>query len=124
MLALSNFHEPGVWLVISVLCGVALLAGWSFTPNVWRPWLAFSYWVAIPYLALLTGAVSPRLMGLRYMDWSNSFQAGAALFLVLVVLATRRPFADCNAAATPAGCAGSSCCDLGRRCRRYLPMWR
>jgi hypothetical protein len=82
MLALSNFHEPGVWLVISVLCGVALLAGWSFTPNVWRPWLALFYWVAIPYLALLTGAVSPRLMGLRYME------AGAALLLVLVVLAT------------------------------------
>jgi hypothetical protein len=87
MLALSSFHEPGVWLVISALCGVALVAGWSFAPDSWRAWLALAYWVAIPYLALLAGAVSPRLMGLRFLDWSNNFQAGTALFLVLVILA-------------------------------------
>lgn len=87
MLALSSIHEPGVWLVISVLCGVALLAGWSFAPNSWRAWLALAYWITIPYLALLTGAVSPRFMGLYFLDWANSFQAGMVLFLVIVILA-------------------------------------
>ena len=86
MSVFQNFHEPGVWLVISALCGVALLAGWPFTAPRWRAWVVLAYWLLIPYLTLITGAVSPRLMGLRYLDWSTSFQVGAALILVLALL--------------------------------------
>jgi hypothetical protein len=64
-----------------------MLAGRAYAPPAWRPWIALAYWVLIPYLALLAGAVSPRLMGLYWLDWRATFQVGAGLLLVCVLLA-------------------------------------
>lgn len=83
----ASFSEPGFWLVISGLFAVALLAGRPFAPSRWRSWLAVSYWVLIPYFALLAGAVSPRLMGLYWLDWRATFQIGAGLLLISLLLA-------------------------------------
>jgi hypothetical protein len=83
----ASFTEPGFWLVISFLLAVVLLVARTYAPPAWRPWLAPAYWVLIPYLALLAGAVSPRLMGLYWLDWRATFQVGAGLLLVSVLLA-------------------------------------
>ena len=53
----------------------------------WRAWLAPAYWLFIPYFALLAGAVSPRLMGLFWIDWRTTFQVGAGLLLAIGLLA-------------------------------------
>lgn len=83
----ASFAEPGFWLVISVLFAVVMLAGRAYAPPAWRNWITLAYWVVIPYLALLAGAVSPRLMGLYWLDWRATFQVGAGLLLATVLLA-------------------------------------
>lgn len=83
----ASFGEPGFWLVISVLFAVVLLAGRAYAPPAWRGALALAFWVLVPYLALLTGAVSPRLMGIYWLDWRAAFQVGAGLLLASLLLA-------------------------------------
>lgn len=83
----TSFAEPGFWLVMAGLFAVVLLAGRAYAPPAWRNWLPLAYWLLIPYLALLAGAVSPRLMGLVWLDWRATFQVGAGLLLATVLLA-------------------------------------
>jgi hypothetical protein len=45
------------------------------------------YWALLPYLALITGGVSPRLMGVLYIDWRTSLTLGIGLALAMVMLA-------------------------------------
>lgn len=87
MMHFASFAEPGFWLVISGLFAVVLLVGRVYAPQSWRPWLSLAYWLLIPYLALLAGAVSPRLMGLYSLDWRATFQVGAGLLLAILLLA-------------------------------------
>jgi len=83
----ASFAEPGFWLVMAGLFAVVLLVGRAYAPPPWRNWLPAAYWLLIPYLALLAGAVSPRLMGLYWLDWRATFQVGAGLLLATVLLA-------------------------------------
>jgi hypothetical protein len=83
----ASFAEPGFWLVMAGLFAVVLLAGRAYAPPAWRDRLPVAYWLLIPYLALLAGAVSPRLMGLYWLDWRATFQVGAGLLLATVLLA-------------------------------------
>ncbi len=83
----ASFTEPGFWLVISVLFAVVLLVARTYAPPAWRTWILLAYWVILPYLALLAGAVSPRLMGLAWLDWRAAFQVGAGLLLASLLLA-------------------------------------
>ncbi len=82
-----SFHEPGFWLVVSLLCTVALLAGRPFAPAAWRTPLAVANWVGIPYLALIAGGVSPRLMGLQFLNWLTVFQLGVGLAVTVLAIA-------------------------------------
>lgn len=83
----ASFSEPGFWLVISALFAVVVLAGRAYAPAARRTRIALAYWVLLPYLALLAGAVSPRLMGLYWLDWRATLQVGAGLLLASVLLA-------------------------------------
>ena len=85
MSAFLSFHEPGFWLVVGLLCGIALLAAWPFVPQTRRSWLLLAYWLLVPYLALISGGVSPRLMGLYHLDWPNSLRLGVGIVFVLLV---------------------------------------
>jgi hypothetical protein len=49
--------------------------------------LAPLYWLLLPYMALLVGAVSPRLMGLYWFDWRATLEVGAGLLLAIGTLA-------------------------------------
>ena len=87
MSTFASFAEPGFWLVISLVAAIVLVVARHYATPPWRNWLAPAYWLLIPYLALLAGAVSPRLMGIYWIDWRTTFQVGAGLLLALGLLA-------------------------------------
>ena len=87
MSAFTGWREPGFWLVLTLLLGVAVLAGRSFLPPRWRTPALLAYWILLPYGALIAGAVSPRLMGLVYIDWLTTLRLGLGLAAVLIVVA-------------------------------------
>jgi hypothetical protein len=87
MALFASFSEPGFWLVMAALAGIVLLAARATVASPARDWLAPLYWLLIPYAAMLAGAVSPRLMGVYWIDWRTTFQVGAPLLLTLGLLA-------------------------------------
>ncbi len=87
MAAFLSFHAPGFWLVVSLLCMLAAVAAQPFLPQRWRGGVILAAWLVVPYLALISGGVSPRLLGLRYLDWATTFRLGAGMLLAVVILA-------------------------------------
>jgi hypothetical protein len=87
MPSFASFSEPGLWLIVAFAAAIVLLIARYYSPAPWRTWLAPAYWFFIPYFALLAGAVSPRLMGLFWIDWRMTFQVGAGLLLAIGLLA-------------------------------------
>ena len=64
-----------------------MAAARPFVPATWRPFLFAGFWIGLPYLALVAGGVSPRLMGLLYVDWITSLRLGVGLALALITVA-------------------------------------
>jgi hypothetical protein len=57
----------------------------------WRLNLILLYWLLIPYLGLILGGLSPRLMGFTDIDWQASLSLGAGLIVgILATLAAVR----------------------------------
>lgn len=85
---LGQLHpqQPGFWL----LFGLVLAAGQWLSGRWLRPGLLprveVARWVLAPYLGLLLGGLSPRLLGLSDLDWLAGFGLGFGLVLVLWVL--------------------------------------
>lgn len=80
---------PLSWLLVSLIGGCGLFIFYYRIPLPYRPLLRNARWIVIPYLGLLTGGVSPRLMGLTGINWFASFGVGLVLMggiLVLLVL--------------------------------------
>ncbi len=78
---------PGFWLALSLLTlPVALILGARLSERS-RRWLYAARWVLIPYAGLLTGGLSPRLMGLSKINWATTLSLGVALFFGLAALA-------------------------------------
>jgi hypothetical protein len=85
--------EPGLWVLASLLLYVlsaqvarwspiARMLGWLIDRDVLGPiWWAvrLAYLAGIPYLVLLTGAASPRGMGLSGQDWVRTLGVGVPL---------------------------------------------
>lgn len=86
MSAFTSFHEPGFWLVMALLTGIAILAARPFLPQGWRMPLMAGYWTLFPYLAYISGGVSLRLMGVIYQDWLTVFRLGVGLVLALMAI--------------------------------------
>lgn len=87
MAAFLSFHAPGFWLVLTLLAGVIMLGVRPYLPHRVQQWAVIGYWGLSPYLALITGGVSPRLMGVMYIDWRTSLTLGVGLALTMVALA-------------------------------------
>lgn len=86
--AFLSFHAPGFWLVMALLGAVVAVGVRPFLPQqAARTLVIPAYWVLLPYLALISGGVSPRLMGLVYIDWAVSLRIGVGLALALIALA-------------------------------------
>jgi hypothetical protein len=68
-----------------------------------RQWQA-ARWVLIPYLGLLFGAISPRLIGLTDIDWLASLGFGLGLtFVIWVLLVLVRVTINLTEATSPLG---------------------
>lgn len=85
--AFLSFHAPGFWLVMALLGGVMVFGIRPFISTSAQTPVIVAYWVLVPYLALISGGVSPRLMELVYIDWAISLRIGVGLALALIVLA-------------------------------------
>ncbi len=82
---------PGLWLALSLLHGgIALLLTWLLPPQRLgargRRWLWLSRWLLVAYLGLISGGLSPRLMGLADLDWVRGLTLGAGLMAGLALL--------------------------------------
>lgn len=78
--------RPGFWLLLSFgLSGLTLMAA-HFLPEkvVWR--LRMGRWVLTPYLGLLVGGLSPRLLGLSDIDWVAGLGLGVGLIFAIWLL--------------------------------------
>lgn len=93
-----HWQQPGFWLLISFLSSLALWGLRIARPSVQRqPWHLASR-ILVPYLGLLSGALSPRLMGLSDLDWLAGlgvgviliFSIGGLLVLIRITLGTER----------------------------------
>lgn len=99
-----SFHAPGFWLVMALLGAVVAVGVRPFLPQQAARMLVLpAYWVLLPYLALISGGVSPRLMGLVYIDWAVSLRIGVGLALALIALAVgMRAVSTLSGASAPA----------------------
>lgn len=81
-------HAPGFWLVLDLIAGALFWLGMGYVPLRARPLATAARWVVIPYLGLLLGGLSPRLMGLAGINWPVSLGLGVGLLFAMVALLT------------------------------------
>ena len=82
-----HWQRPGFWMLFSFLTSIAFLFTYQFVSPERHDPLRMARWFFIPYLAILFGGLSPRLMGLTDIDWVAGLGTGVALiFVVLVIL--------------------------------------
>lgn len=81
-----SLDAPGLWLILSAVSGVLLLAVGSRLPVPYRGWMRIARWLLIPYVGLLLGSLSPRLMGITGINWPATFGLGLSMTFVVLVL--------------------------------------
>jgi len=98
---ISPGTAPGWWIVVSwILYALSVNLNWHLGQRVkgrfevarraqsWSgwPWIVLvtqlAFFVGLPYLALISGATSPRLMGLTQVDWVKSLTWGLPMGIV------------------------------------------
>ena len=78
--------RAGLWLALSfLLAGIATVVTRKNAPDLERL-VRVVRWVQVPYIGLLLGDLSPRLMGLSEIDWSSGFSVGVVALAGLLVL--------------------------------------
>lgn len=85
----SLWQAPLGWLGISIGIGTCLWFLYPQATPAYRGLLRNTRWIVIPYLGLLMGGISPRLMGLSGINWFASFGFGLVLIggvLVLLII--------------------------------------
>jgi hypothetical protein len=93
---LSPF-APGFWLLVGILSTALLASIQTMIGARWRGLIWFAHWLVIPYLGLLLGGLSPRLLGLAGHDWLAGLGLGLALiFAVVILLTLARAITDLN----------------------------
>jgi hypothetical protein len=81
-----KFNIGLLWLAIGLSTGLLLLLIYPLLAPRFRQPLLLLRWVLVPYLGLLTGGLSPRLMGLTGINWLASFGLGLGLIGALLAL--------------------------------------
>jgi hypothetical protein len=79
-------QSPGFWLLISFLLTALLLSVKESIPARWRQPLWLAHWLIVPYLGLLLGGLSLRLLGITGIDWLASLGLGLGLVFGIVML--------------------------------------
>jgi hypothetical protein len=78
--------RAGLWLALSfLLAGIATGVTRTIAPDLERL-VRVVRWVQVPYIGLILGGLSPRLMGLSEFDWSSGFSVGVVALAGLLVL--------------------------------------
>jgi hypothetical protein len=78
--------RAGLWLALSfLLAGIASSVTRFFAPDLERL-VRVVRWVQVPYIGLIMGGLSPRLMGLTDFDWFSGFRVGVVALAGLLVL--------------------------------------
>lgn len=91
-------YAPGFWLLIGILATALLITVQKYIPSRWRGTIWFVHWLIIPYLGLLVGGLSPRLLGLAGHDWLAGLGLGLGLiFAVVILLSMARAIIDLGA---------------------------
>ncbi len=93
----------GPWLTLSfILAGVATFGTRQFAPHIEQP-VRTARWILLPYVGLLVGALSPRLMGLGNPDLISGLIVGVvAVSGLFVLLALIRIWLETDTEATGA----------------------
>lgn len=76
---------PGFWLLLSVLISFVLCLVWGVIPKGAHRVTLMARFVFLPYIGLLTGALSPHFMGLNGLDWLTGLSLGLGLCFVLLL---------------------------------------
>lgn len=79
---------PILWIAVSLITSLAVAIirrKWTASQQYW---VDNARWVLIPYIALLSGHLSPRLMGLTEFNWLSSISIGAGFITVVAILLT------------------------------------
>jgi len=98
----SLWQAPIGWLGASLLIGYGLIFFYRQASPPYRRTLCNIRWLLIPYIGLLTGGISPRLMGLTGINWFASFGFGLILIGgVLALLIMIRSVTDFSLSALP-----------------------
>lgn len=125
----TQLTTPMGWLLADIVFGVIVLLVYPFIPSAYRLSIQNVRWVFIPYLALLLGGISPRLMGLSGINWLISFGLGLGLivtvagFVVLVRSTTDFSAPDTFAATTDKNQLGRSLFGSSRRSLSLAPLF-
>jgi hypothetical protein len=85
LLTQLTFSAPGLWLLLAVAVTLAWGLLWGLIPLGSKDALGILRFVALPYVGLLVGGLSPRFMGLNGLDWLVSFSLGVGLILVILL---------------------------------------
>ena len=86
VLAQFSVQAPGSWLLFSLITSMLLFSLKHYLPTDWQTWLTVTFWLLIPYLGLLLGGLSPRLIGLSNIDWLASLGLGSGIIFVVLLL--------------------------------------
>jgi hypothetical protein len=81
-----HWHRPGFWLLASFGASLVLLILGRYLGGDQRRNGRLLRWILIPYLGLLAGGLSPRLMGLSDLDWVAGLGLGVVLISAVWVL--------------------------------------
>jgi hypothetical protein len=116
-----SLDAPGLWFTVSLLLTALLLSLRPYIPPKRRSAIWAAHWLLVPYLGLLAGGVSPRLIGLTGHDWLASLGLGLGLiFVVVVLLILVRAVVDLDPDAGP---STRGVRRLGRHTLRSTLLW-
>jgi hypothetical protein len=79
-------QAPGFWLLVSLLVTALLASARPYLPIRHYRLLWIGHWLLLPYLGMLLGSLSPRLLGLTGIDWLAGLSLGLGLFFAVVVI--------------------------------------
>ena len=79
-------QAPAFWLLLSLVSLPLVLIAATRVSKRGQRWLYAARWVLIPYAGLMTGGLSPRLMGLSKINWATTLSLGIALLFGLLLL--------------------------------------
>lgn len=112
-------QAPGFWLLVSFLASALILSARVYLPARQYRLLWFAHWLLIPYLGMLLGGLSPRLLGLSRIDWPTGMSLGLGLMLaVTALLVLVRATVELSGPTTPP--VGASAAAGGWRVAGYL----